>query len=407
MTKFEIKTIDFIQKHILIIGVVILTLISFKIRWSCFGYKSGDYNEYLLPWYHTVQRLGGVSALKFDIGNYSTPYMFILSILTYFQKSPLILIKIVSVFFDYTCALVCYSIVNHLLINSKFKNELSALIYIIIIFLPTVILNSAYWGQCDSIYICFLLLCILMLIKDKYSLAFIFFGIAFAFKLQAIFILPLLIILYFVNRKFSILNFLIIPVTFVVMVLPTLLVGGTLKAILEVYTKQIDQYKKLTLNYPNLYTFIKGDYEYFKSFGIWLTIGLLGIITIIIIYNKWEVCNDNIISIALLTSYVCIYFLPSMHDRYGYILDILSVVYAITKWHRSYIPVVISFISLASYMTFLINQYVFNWQIISLANGITLIVIFMFTMDDLKISNTKINKNIVDITIYKSNAQTS
>jgi len=391
MSKFEIKIIDFIQKHVLLIGITILTIISLKIRYSLFQYTSQDYNDYLIMWYTEIKGFGGFSALKYNIGNYTTPYMLILTILTYIPKSPLIMIKLVSVFFDYICAITGSLIVSKLFINSKFQKRCSALTYTIIIFLPTIILNSSYWGQCDSIYTSFVLLTILMLIKEQYPLAFVLFGIAISFKLQAIFILPLIIILYLANKKFSILNFILIPITFIFTTIPSLVMGNSLKNIFEIYISQTNQYEYLSLNYPNIYTFIMGKYIYFQPFGIYLTIAILGILTIIIIYNKWEIKDVNILSIALLTSYICLYFLPSMHERYGYILDILSVVYVLIKWNQIYISISVNFISIVSYMVVLHGGDVFNWQIIALVNGIILIILFILTMEDLKNSNTKIN----------------
>jgi Gpi18-like mannosyltransferase len=64
-----------------------------------------------------------------------------------------------------------------------------------VLFTPTVILNSSFWGQADAIHTTFLLACLYFLVTRREIPAFIAFGVAVAFKLQAIFLAPLLLIL--------------------------------------------------------------------------------------------------------------------------------------------------------------------------------------------------------------------
>lgn len=63
------------------------------------------------------------------------------------------------------------------------------------------ILNLSVWGQCDSIYVTFVIWTIYFLYKEKYRKAFIFLGIAFAFKLQAVFIMPIVFYMYFTKKN--------------------------------------------------------------------------------------------------------------------------------------------------------------------------------------------------------------
>ena len=63
------------------------------------------------------------------------------------------------------------------------------------LFAPTILLNSAFWGQSESTFTAFLLLCIYFLMAEPSNLACLAFGVTFAFKLQAIFLAPLLVAL--------------------------------------------------------------------------------------------------------------------------------------------------------------------------------------------------------------------
>ena len=170
----------------------------------------------------------------------------------------------------------------HILENNKHKVKIALLLYSIVLFLPTVFLNSAYWSQADAIYTAFVLISLLYLMKQKYIKAFIFLGIAFAFKLQFIFILPLYILVYISERKFTIFHFLIPIATNFVMSIPSLIFGNTISKCIEIYIGQAGTYSQyITLNFPNLYSIyfgggssnlIDNPNKYLPVIGIYITI---------------------------------------------------------------------------------------------------------------------------------------
>ena len=73
-------------------------------------------------------------------------------------------------------------------------------------------------------YVTFLLLCTLFFYKEKYVLSFIWLGVAFSLKLQAVFLCPALLILYVVRKKFSALNFLWMPAMLEAFAIPSVVV---------------------------------------------------------------------------------------------------------------------------------------------------------------------------------------
>ena len=70
------------------------------------------------------------------------PYIIILILISYLKCEPLIPIKIVSIIFDFMCALATYKIVNKITNNKNTAMAFSVLI----LWLPTVIMNGALWG---------------------------------------------------------------------------------------------------------------------------------------------------------------------------------------------------------------------------------------------------------------------
>ena len=135
--------------------IMLITLISFLIRCVWLNGRSGDYNSFLAPWIDYIRELGYFKSLKYNIGNYNVPYVVILTLISFLKCEPLYPIKVVSIIFDYVCAIVGAKIVYKL----TNKDVLTSIVtYGIILFLPTVIINGSMWGQCDSIYTAFSLI---------------------------------------------------------------------------------------------------------------------------------------------------------------------------------------------------------------------------------------------------------
>ncbi len=223
MKKIEDKVFEYINKHKFIIFFIIITIISLLSRYYLLRYESGDYTIFLKEWFNEIKQFGGIKALNREIGDYNTPYLTIIAVLTYLPIKSLYSIKIVSIFFDYVLAFGVCKIVDIIIKDNKNKKNILLIVYGIVLMLPTVMLNSACWGQADSIYTAFTIWSIAFLMKEKYVKSFILLGVAFAFKLQIIFILPLYILIYISKRKFSIVHFFIIPCVNFIMCIPAMI----------------------------------------------------------------------------------------------------------------------------------------------------------------------------------------
>ena len=186
--KLENSVLDFLIKHYTVLLAVFATVLAVTVRWKFLSYESRDFTDFLLPWFTALKEGGGLSALATYSGDYNAPYVTILALLSYLPFSPLVLIKLVSIVFDFVLAGAVAYLVYTLVTDKQHKKGLAVLAYIMILFLPQVMLNGAFWGQCDAIYASFCVLALTFLLKERYALAFVFLGVAFAFKLQFIFI---------------------------------------------------------------------------------------------------------------------------------------------------------------------------------------------------------------------------
>jgi Gpi18-like mannosyltransferase len=241
---------------------------------------------------------------------------------------------------------------------------------------PTVILNGAYWGQCDITYTSSLLGFLYFLLVQQFSLALIAFTLALAFKLQAIFLAPLLAILL-IRGVMPGSRLVLIPVTYGLTLLPAHLVGRPWSELLTIYHQQFNTYRSLTLNAPTLYQWLPDrPYTTFVILGLsWTALLTLGLL--IFTYKKIKAFTPElIITLALLSSILLPFFLPKMHDRYFFGADVISIIFAFYQPKYWWISPAILAISLASYAPYLLQQEIIPLKFLAL--GLALILWQLF-----------------------------
>lgn len=206
MSQFENKVCGYIEKHLQMIVVVVAIMSGLIIRYGFMGYESADFLVYLRPWFETIKE-DGMKSLANQVGDYNIPYQAVIACLVEIGADPLWGYKLVSIVFDVFLAIGAGFLANFIL-DSKTKFWA---IFCAVFLLPDIFLNSSCWGQCDSIYVSFLIFSLLFMLKDKPMLSLLFYGIAISFKLQAIFLLPFFLFYWFIKRQFSLLNLPLFP----------------------------------------------------------------------------------------------------------------------------------------------------------------------------------------------------
>lgn len=355
--QFEQRIIDFIEKHINLIVFSILIILAVGIRYLLLSYESPDYIVFLKPWFESLRESGGLKALANYPGDYNAPYMTIMALLTYIKINPLYTLKAVSIFFDFLLAIITYKLIKEVLSKDKNNKYYAMVGTIAMLFLPTILLDGAFWSQCDVIYTTFIVFALYYLYKEKMTKSFIFLGLSFSFKLQFVFILPVYLILYFKKKNFSIINFLIIPLVDVILCIPSIIAGKPILECLLVYANQTQTYNSLNLNFPNIYSLINGSEKYLSKLGIVLLVVIFALVFWYIVKKKIKFNFESILLLSIWSIVICTFLLPYMHERYMFAADVLSLIYVIIYKRNFLIALGIEFISLVSYTMFLFNNY--------------------------------------------------
>lgn len=364
MLFFEKKIVDFVcKKKWLLLGIA-TTILALGIRYIGRKFISGDAVYFLIPWFDIIKENGGIASLRMQVGDYNIPYQLFIALATYIPNlSQMTLIKMLSIVFDFVLAISSGFLAAEL--GDKKNRKIRFIVtYATILMLPTVIFDSAYWGQCDSIYVSFIVLALYLVKKQKVIPAFIFLGLAFAFKLQFIFIVPFFFYIYFAKKNYSILNYFIIIIVNYIVCLPGFFLGRSVLAPLAIYFNQSNQYKNMTMNFPNVWgIFGNNNYEYLKLFGIIFVIFLLGGgLVFVLHYNVDIISYKFFLPIACWTVWTAVMFLPGMHERYAYLLEILLVILTVCQRRYAMITLVALFVSLNAYSYYLFgNMYPMYW----------------------------------------------
>lgn len=385
MTSLEKKIIKFIEDNRKILFLGIITLIALVLRYKLLNFQSGDYIYFLRDWFQHFRLNGGLKALANYPGDYNVPYITLMSLISYIPVKDIYLIKLLSILFDFLLAFGG-SLLAKELVNGN-KKMVPYFTYIAILFLPQIILNSSCWGQCDSIYSSFCIFALYFLLKEKYVKSFIFLGIAFSFKLQFIFLLPVFIILYFSKKKFSIFNFLIIPVVDFILCLPAIIAGKPILECLMVYFNQTQTYPRLQLNFINIYQIINDNcYYVIKPVSIIFVLGLCAFVLFYVLEKRIKWNDEKIITFTLWFLVVLTFLLPSMHERYLFVGEILSIIYYISYRKNKMIVAIINVNALLTYFVYLFG---FSSNIFPIIAIIYLFIILHFTENTFELLNSK------------------
>ncbi len=323
MFKIEEHFIDFVKKRSSILFFAVITVISCYIRILGADFLSGDMYYFLLPWYDKIQAGGGFASLGAQVGDYNLLYQTVIAALTYIDAPPIYLYKLFSVIFDYALAFTAaFGLMKMTGRGFGFFNA----VYTTVLFLPTVVLNGAYWGQCDGIYTFFVLLFLFSLYSEKYLRAFIFLGLAFGFKFQAIFILPFAVAYYFYKKKFSILYFGVSAIAFWLTGIVGFIYGRGLLEPFKLYFMQTARYRNMWKNFTSFWRILGDDYDSFSGLAVLLTLVICGLGLYAVLRDRKRMDTpEQFFNLAAWFAWTMVLFLPAMHERYAYMLDILLI----------------------------------------------------------------------------------
>ena len=373
MLPFDKKLREYLKKNAETVFILLVTAGGLMGRFFLWDIVSSDMKVYL-KWYARAQEYGGlpgIYALGKRIKGYNALFQLLTAAMTHIPVDPLYLFKAVWTAFDILLAVGIGRLVYDMA-GTRDRSALrkASLAYGFCFLAMDGMFNSAAWGQSDVVYVSLIVWSLVWLFKEKYLKAYIFLGLAFAFKLQTVFILPFFVFYYVYKKSFSCLYFICLPAMLLISALPRQIAGlispvkvnaasGAavaaasaaveplrLPGIIDVYLRQIASGGRMYLEYPSFWAFLPdqdvdvfADFYKFRNAAILFTLIVLAVLVAALLKSGKEYSSRSLMYAAMVLSFTTVFFLPTVIDRYGYLYEILAIVLVFLD-KKSIIPAV-------------------------------------------------------------------
>lgn len=338
--------------------LVLPVALALYLRLLFLDHQTHDYQTFLAQWAAYFRDNGGFAALKEPVGNYNVTYLYFLAAISYLPVPDLYLIKIFSILCDVLLAW------GGLRLARQFTKENSPaplICFGLLLLLPTVLLNGACWAQCDSLYTALILLSLSSVLEERPKTSVLLLALAFSFKLQTVFVIPLWCVFWFTKRvKFR--HLLLFPVGYAITIVPALLLGKPLRDILGIYLGQMGEHETyLTLNAPSVFAFLpyqaQVDTALLSTLGIIAAFVLVFAVLGVLFFLRRRITGTIILAAATVLALGVPFLLPHMHERYFFPAGMLAIVWACMDTRRIPIAALTELCSLSCYSTYLRLKY--------------------------------------------------
>jgi Gpi18-like mannosyltransferase len=354
-------------------GILLCT--SLFIRIISYPIQTSDYQYFVKVWYGLLASEPGLGAFKTTFANYAPLYLYFIKGLTFLSAlPPLLSVKLLSALFDVIIALIICAILRatH---EERFSTSRLFLTFAIVVSIPTLILNSSLWAQCDALYAAGIVGSLYFIMKDKPLASTLAYAFAFCLKLQAVFFLPILLG-YLLAKRFKVLYILFVPALFALSIVPAWLAGGSYSSWAAEYVFQTGQYSYINLNSPSVFAFVDVLHlsAFLQNILGYIGIALAALAALALIYYAYRLFSNNaeestgpttaspipsnfpapILRLSLLCVLALPFLLPHMHERYFYLGDVFATLYALydaRKWYFAVLTVGASFFSYLVYLS--------------------------------------------------------
>lgn len=303
---------------------MLLLCAAFAIRIPILPLETADFRVFLRDWVSFFRENGGFAGLGFDVGNYNPPYLYFLALFSYLDVYELYPIELLSMLFD---VLLSWSVMKLVSLYCEDNIHRFASFFLTLL-LPTVMLNGARWAQCDSIYVFFALIAVYCALSDKPVRSMLCLAASLAFKLQAVFIMPVFFV-FLIKGRIKLRHLAIFPAAYVLFLLPPVLFGRDFVSTMTLYIGNAGTIGSgLNYNSPSMYSIFTGlNAELWSTVGVAMAFAfvLCVFLAAIVFYDRLD--TRLMLCMTLLLAVGIPFLLPHMHDRYFYAADVLSLAF--------------------------------------------------------------------------------
>lgn len=244
------------------------------------------------------------------------------------------MVKLVPNLFDLATGLLIYFFARR---QTTFK--IAILSTVLYVFNPAVIFNAAVWGQYDAVYTFFLVLSLLLALKNKPEYSAVVFALGILTKPQGIALAPLIILLIFKKNglKRLLTSVLAFAVTVLLVILPFEW-SNPVTFLSDIYFGAYGGYAFASINAFNLWGALGLLWVPDGSLFIlgWVLFGLAAVFTLYVLHKRFKFSGNYLAIFAAFMLLFSFFMLPTrIHERYMFpAMAMLALMFPLLKKTR-------------------------------------------------------------------------
>ncbi len=297
----------------------------------CWPIVAPDLRTFLYPWIDHILSAGRIKAFAVPFSNYTPPYLYLLSAASLVTTNPLAIVKSLALLSVIAAAFA----VRRLIGQRPFANEAALLA----VLLPSVLANAAIYGQCDGYWVAACVMATVSAADARPRAMLVWFGLGLAFKLQAIFLAPFVLVMLLRHRS-RLIEWPLPLAIYALAMLPAWLAGWPVADLATIYLRQ-GAYFNTIGTAPGPWAVVAAFHvrEPMAIFALGYAAAMIAVVAYVAVFARRRLDPMMTMRIALLSAMMIPYLLPKMHERYLLLADLLSFAIAVIARDRRSVQV--------------------------------------------------------------------
>jgi Gpi18-like mannosyltransferase len=300
----------------------------------CWPIVAPDLHTFLYPWIDHILSAGRIKAFAVPFSNYTPPYLYLLSAASLVTTNPLAIVKSLALLSVIAAAFA----VRRLIGRRPFANEAALLA----VLLPSVLANAAIYGQCDGYWVAACVMATVSAADARPRAMLVWFGLGLAFKLQAIFLAPFVLVMLLRHRS-RLIEWPLPLAIYALAMLPAWLAGWPAADLATIYLRQ-GAYFNTIGTAPGPWAVVAAFHarEPMAIFALGYAAAMIAVVAYVAVFARRRLDPMMTMRIALLSAMMIPYLLPKMHERYWLLADLLSFAIAVIARDRRSVQVFVA-----------------------------------------------------------------
>jgi len=292
----------------------------------CWPIVAPDLHTFLYPWIDHILSAGRIKAFAVPFSNYTPPYLYLLSAASLATASHLAIVKSLALLSVLAAAFA----VRRLIGQRLFANEATLLVLL----LPSILANGAIYGQCDGYWAAACVMATASAADARPRAMLMWFGVGLAFKLQAMFLAPFVLVML-LRQRLRLVEWPIPLAIYALAMLPAWLAGWPAADLATIYLRQSEHFNTIGTA-PGPWAIVAAFHapEPLAIFALGYAAAGLATVAYVAIFVRRRLDPVMTTRVALLSAMIIPYLLPKMHERYFLLADLMSFAIAVIARDR-------------------------------------------------------------------------